>query len=302
MVSIAHSVGKGMANTNRNDVLLVQRLLNQHRQAPLRRIEENGIAGPELSTAIEEFQRRVVKMKSPDGRVDPHGATLKALAAPPQHGASVSGRKTFVEALARQGVHGPAAQANAKAVLQALKDAGITSKRVQANILAQVNAECGFIPRSEGHYSAHTLLKLYGPDQHHKGAGATHNHVYFKTLKDAQDIVAKGPEAVFEKIYGGRMGNNAAGDGYKYRGRGYIQLTGKDNYKRVGTAIKEDLVGHPDLANDPKVATRVLLSFLGINATNQSHFEDINKVNHKVGPAASPASRAVFAEAILKFL
>jgi predicted chitinase len=274
--------------------MLVQRLLNQHRQPPLRRIDENGVMGPDTIAAIEEFQRRVVKMKSPDGRVDPGGATLRALSEH-AHGASTSAPKTLAEALAQHGVRSPAAQANANAVLQALKDSGITSKRAQANILAQVNAECGFVPRTEGNYSAATLLKLYGPDQ-------TRNKVRFQTLKDAQAVVDQGHEAVFEKIYGGRMGNNAAGEGYKYRGRGYIQLTGKDNYSRVGTAIKEDLVGNPDLANDPKVATKVLLNFLGINAANQAHFENIDKVNAKVGPAASPASRATFAEAILKFL
>jgi predicted chitinase len=55
------------------------------------------------------------------------------------------------------------AKANANAVLQALKDEGITNKGAQANILAQVYAECGFLPRTEDNYKAKTLLDLYGP-------------------------------------------------------------------------------------------------------------------------------------------
>ena len=133
-------------------------------------------------------------------------------------------------------------------------------------------------------------------------AGQTRNKVRFQTLKDAEELVKQGPEAVFEKIYGNRMGNNSPGDGYKYRGRGYIQLTGKDNYSRVGAAIGENLVGNPDLANDPKVATKILLNFLVHSAANQSALEDINKVNAKVGPAGSPAARATFADAILQYL
>ena len=148
------------------------------------------------------------------------------------------------------------------------------------------------MPRTEGNYSAQNLLNLYGPGQHR-------NKVRFQTLADAQAVVDKGPEAVFEAIYGGRMGNTAPGDGYKYRGRGYIQLTGKDNYSHYGASIGENLVGNPDLANDPTIATKILLSFLGCSPKNQTALEDINTVNAKVGPAGSTASRSQFAGAIL---
>jgi putative chitinase len=60
-----------------------------------------------------------------------------------------------------------------------------------------------------------------------------------------------------ELMYGGRMGNNEPGDGYKYRGRGYIQLTGKENYEKAGAALGLDLVNHPDLAKEPKVASKI---------------------------------------------
>ena len=57
------------------------------------------------------------------------------------------------------------------------------------------------------------------------------------------------PEKIANLVYGSRMGNGpeASGDGYKFRGRGYIQLTGKDNYTAFGKAINEDIAANPDL-------------------------------------------------------
>ena len=81
MADIAHSVGGSVPNQNSDEITLVQRLLNKHRPAPLNSIAENGREGAELRAAIEEFQRRVVGMAKPDGRVDPDGKTLKALCA-----------------------------------------------------------------------------------------------------------------------------------------------------------------------------------------------------------------------------
>ena len=57
------------------------------------------------------------------------------------------------------------------------------------------------------------------------------------------------PEKIANLVYGGRMGNGpeATGDGYKFRGRGYIQLTGRDNYTAFSKAINEDMTANPDL-------------------------------------------------------
>ena len=57
------------------------------------------------------------------------------------------------------------------------------------------------------------------------------------------------PEKIANLVYASRMGNGpeSSGDGYKYRGRGYIQLTGKDNYTAFGKAISEDIPSNPDL-------------------------------------------------------
>ena len=68
------------------------------------------------------------------------------------------------------------------------------------------------------------------------------------------------PEKIANKVYGSRMGNGneASGEGWKYHGRGYIQLTGKDNYKAFTTDIGEDCVANPDL-----VATKYPLASAG---------------------------------------
>lgn len=86
MATISASVGRGGVNRPQ-DVRTVQELLNKHIPIPLRPVPVNGVAGGETITAIEEFQRRVVKLPAPDGRVDPGGRTLQALSAAPAGGA-----------------------------------------------------------------------------------------------------------------------------------------------------------------------------------------------------------------------
>jgi putative chitinase len=78
---------------------------------------------------------------------------------------------------------------------------------------------------------------------------------YFKESGLAESY-QRNPQKIASRVYGGRMGNGpeSTGDGYKFRGRGYIQLTGKDNYTAFGKAINEDMTANPD-----KVATHYAL-------------------------------------------
>jgi putative chitinase len=180
-------------------------------------------------------------------------------------------------------------------VIGALIAAGF-SKNAQANILANVDEESKFKPRSEEleKYSAKTLFKLYGPRGVPGGQPAEgKNNVRFQSMSDAESVVSKGPEAVGDIIYGGRMGNNSPGDGYKYRGRGFIQITGKDMYKQVGDKIGVDLVSNPDLANDPAIAAKIVPVFfqLKLGKRKPSDLENIDEVNKLVGSASEDSRK-----------
>ena len=67
---------------------------------------------------------------------------------------------------------------------------------------------------------------------------------------------AHNPERIANRVYGGRMGNGPeeSGDGYAYRGRGYLQLTGKSNYEAAADALQIDLVSNPEIVGTPEGA------------------------------------------------
>lgn len=75
----------------------------------------------------------------------------------------------------------------------------------------------------------------------------------FPTL-DAARPYARNPEALANRVYGGRLGNTQPGDGWRYRGRAPIQITGRANYARVGALMGVDLVNHPELLEQPRIA------------------------------------------------
>jgi putative chitinase len=105
-----------------------------------------------------------------------------------------------------------------------------------AHFLAQCGHESGNFKLTQENlnYSAKRLLDLFKK--------------YFPNEVKAK-LYERKPEKIANLIYGGRMGNGveSTGEGWKFRGRGYIQLTGKDNYTAFGKAISEDICTNPDL-------------------------------------------------------
>lgn len=91
---------------------------------------------------------------------------------------------------------------------------------------------------------------------------ATPWHETGYTMKPIHEL---GGRSYFDKYepgteIGKRLGNTQPGDGFKYRGRGYVQLTGRANYEKAGRIIGVDLVNNPDLALDPSIAARILVA------------------------------------------
>jgi putative chitinase len=112
---------------------------------------------------------------------------------------------------------------------------GINTPLRLAHFLAQCGHESGGFKATQENlnYSAKGLLGIFKK--------------YFPTVALAQAYERK-PEMIASRVYGGRMGNGpeATREGYKFRGRGYIQLTGKENYTAFGKAIGEDILANPD--------------------------------------------------------
>ena len=69
------------------------------------------------------------------------------------------------------------------------------------------------------------------------------------------EAYAHNPEKLADFVYAGRMGNLQDGDGWKFHGRGLIQLTGRENYANCGSGVGVDLIDNPDLLLTPKYAT-----------------------------------------------
>ena len=158
------------------------------------------------------------------------------------------------------------------AVVETCVEFEINTPQRIAGFLAQTSHESGgYTMLSENlNYRAATLAACWpnrfaelGPDKkpkrNEKGA--------LIPTKVAEAIAGK-PELIANMVYSSRMGNGPAesGEGWKYRGRGLKQLTGKDNYARCGQALGVDLVGNPDLLLQPLYAARSAGWFWKANA------------------------------------
>lgn len=154
---------------------------------------------------------------------------------------------------------GDAVDDNMGYLFDALDKQGITDNTERAAIAAIVQGECAFRPHYEDSYAHTSDARI---------------HMIFGSrvsgLTDAQlDADKSDPVAWFELVYGyttrvGQMlGNTAPGDGYKYRGCGDFQLTGKGNFIRYGKLSGHpEIVDHPELANDPEIAAAVAVAYM----------------------------------------
>jgi len=112
---------------------------------------------------------------------------------------------------------------------------GITNPLRLAHFLSQCGHESGGfkVVNENLNYSADGLKKIFPK--------------YFPG--NLNESYSRNPEKIANKVYSARMGNGdeASGEGWKYRGRGYIQLTGKSNYAAFDKTVDDDILGNPDL-------------------------------------------------------
>lgn len=120
---------------------------------------------------------------------------------------------------------------------------GILTPIQQASFIGQCGHECGNFKVLEENlnYRAEVLMKLWSKR--------------FPTIEIANEY-ARNPKKIANKVYASRMGNRdeSSGDGYRFRGRGCIQLTGHANYYHAGNACGQDFVMEPDLVATPMYA------------------------------------------------
>ena len=104
----------------------------------------------------------------------------------------------------------------------------------------------------------------------------------FPTLASTSGCVHN-PLGLANVVYAGRLGNTHPGDGYKFRGRGLIMLTGRDNYTRTGQALGLDLAEDPDLAETPTVAARIAAHFWAAHGLNAlADHDDVRAITHAI--------------------
>lgn len=180
-------------------------------------------------------------------------------------------------------------------ILNATKGMPVTHR---AYILATAYHETGvsMSPNVENlYYTSASRIKAVWPSR-------------FKTEADAKPYV-RNQRALANKVYNGRMWNrNGTDDGWTYRGRGQVHITGRENYTKVGDKLGIDLVGNPDLALRRDVSSKILAQgmaggwFTGVKLSDYSTYRDMRRVVNDTDEAVKIAGYAVKFETALNLI
>ena len=155
------------------------------------------------------------------------------------------------DALRRFAPQSPDVEVHAHALENARGGSSVTTSRRLCHFMGQVFVETfGFRLLEEN-------LNYRNPERLDSVFSAV------KGTADAQALIAKGPQAIANRVYANRLGNGdeASGDGWRYRGSGYKQLTGRANYRMIGAIINMDLENRPELAREPATAAQVAFAY-----------------------------------------
>lgn len=168
------------------------------------------------------------------------------------------------------------AETHAAALEAARQNSSLTTPARLCHFLGQIFVETGgFTAMTENlNYKTPELL--------------VKNFSAVKGIDDARELIKRGKEAIGNRVYANRLGNGdeASGDGWKYRGSGYKQLTGRDNYRSIGAIVKLDLENNPEMARAPADAARVAVAFWEArNCSPLADAGDVESITERVnGP------------------
>ena len=199
-------------------------------------LQADGVAGPATLAALQSNESGA----NADGAATTASAEGATNAPPDGGGGSDAAAQSAAAAEAARalnlaGLTGHLPAAVIAQIPETAAEFGITTNLRLAHFLAQCALEStGFTATVENlNYRAARLMQVFPK--------------YFRGVDTA--AYANNPERIGNRVYANRMGNGseASGDGFKFRGRGYIQLTGKNNYTSFSTFVGEDCVANPDL-------------------------------------------------------
>lgn len=148
---------------------------------------------------------------------------------------------------------------------------GINNPKELANFVAQATVETQHFSKMEEdfRYRGARLYQVF-PKRNNM------------TPEKAEELAKAGPEAIANYVYGksyGKeaLGNTQEGDGWRFRGQGYFQVTGRANYTSLSAKIGVDLVKHPELAQDKAVAAKMAVQFWKDNVRSKGYQLDVTK-------------------------
>ena len=160
----------------------------------------------------------------------------------------------------------------AEAIMKVMPEIGIDTVLRQAAFIAQIAHESSELTRlvENLNYGAAGLVATF--------------HKYFPNIEEATPY-ARDAQRIANKVYANRMGNGdeASGDGWKYRGRGPIQITGKDNYQACGDELNLSLLDIPDILLDPENGIRSAGWFWNKNKLSElADKGDMTTITHRI--------------------
>ena len=175
-------------------------------------------------------------------------------------------------------------------LIAAFDEFHVSSASFRAGTAAICFGESGFVPHTELGYANTPNARI--------------RTIFGSRVAGLSDVslthLKSNDEAFFDVVYGGawganNLGNAAAGDGYKYRGRGFNQLTGRGNYGYYGKLLGVDLLGDPDMVNDPTTAARLAVSYMLHRCAQSDDFETMKRAVGNAVASTEAAKDAAYA-------